>query len=138
MPKLSIIVFSGTVDKLYPAAMLTSAAASAGWEVELFFTFWGLVSITKEGLAKSVERFPKDYADHEETMREAMKRANLPPWWDLIRQAKEVGKVRVHACSPTMEMLGLKREDLADFVDDVIGAMTFLELSKDAEVTLFI
>lgn len=37
-----------------------------------------------------------------------------------------------------MEMLGLKRENLADFVDDVIGATTFLDLSKDAEITLFI
>lgn len=79
MPKLSIIVHSGSVDKLYPVAMLTSSAASTGWAVQLFFTFWGVLSITKEGLAKSAERFPKDYSEYEIAMREAMRKANLPP-----------------------------------------------------------
>jgi len=50
-----------------------------------------------------------------------------------------MGNVRIYACSTTMEMFGIKdKSDLADFVDDVVGAATFLERAKDAAVTLFI
>ena len=48
--KLAIIAWSGTVDKLYPVAILSSAAAAGGWEVEVFFTFWGLNAIRKKML----------------------------------------------------------------------------------------
>jgi peroxiredoxin family protein len=45
--KLAIIAWSGTVDKLYPVAILSSAAAAGGWEVEVFFTFWASTQLGK-------------------------------------------------------------------------------------------
>ncbi|MDT7863060.1 MAG: DsrE/DsrF/DrsH-like family protein [Vulcanisaeta sp.] len=140
MPKLSIIVWSGTTDKLYPVSILTSAAAASGWEVNLFFTFWGLLSITKQSISQSMEKVSTDYSQYAPIFSDRLKSMNFPPWWEFIKQAKELGgsNVRVYACSQTMELMKLRKEDLADFVDDIVGAATFLEMSSDANVTLFI
>ena len=135
--KLAIIVWSGTVDKLYPAAILSNVAASSGWEVGLFFTFWGLQAITKENLGRT--RVTSDYAEYAPAMEQAIKAAGIPPWHELLVSAKATGNVKVFACSTTMQMFGIKdKSQLADFVDDVVGAATFLEWAKDANITLFI
>jgi len=138
MPKLSIIVWSGTADKLYPAAILASTAAASGWDVELFYTFWGLLAITRQNAPKTMERISSDYAQFAGELGRAMQSAGIPPWWELLRQARDLGRVKIYACSTTMGMLGVKKEDLLEFVDEVVGAATFLERSKDANVTLFI
>jgi peroxiredoxin family protein len=105
MPKLSVIVWSGTADKLYPAAILASAAAAGGWDVELFYTFWGLMAITKQNAPRTMERISGDYSQFAPQLSSAMQSAGLPPWWELLKQAKELGNVRVYACSTTMGML---------------------------------
>jgi peroxiredoxin family protein len=140
MPKLSIIVWSGTTDKLYLVSILTSAAAASGWEVNLFFTFWGLLSITRQSISQSMEKVSTDYSQYAPIFSDRLKSMNFPPWWEFIKQAKELGgsNVRVYACSQTMELMKLRKEDLVDFVDDIVGAATFLEISSDANVTLFI
>jgi len=135
--KLAIIMWSDTVDKLYPVAILSSAAAAAGWEVELFFTFWGLNAIRKENLSQM--KISADFAEYAPAVAQAISQMNFPPWHELLRQAKSMGNVRVYACSTTMEMFGIKdKAQLADFVDEVVGAATFLDRAKDASITLFI
>jgi len=136
--KLAIIAWSGTVDKLYSVAALSSAAAATGWEVEVFFTWWGLNAIKKEML-NAPPKISAEFAEYGPAVAQAFKQMNLPPWFELLRQAKATGKVKIYACSTTTEVLGIKdKSDLADFVDDVVGATTFLERAKDAAVTLFI
>jgi peroxiredoxin family protein len=66
-----------------------------------------------------------------------MKKSNMPSMPEMIKTAKELG-VKFHACTPTMQLTGLTKEDLIPEVDDLIGAATFVDLSKDATVTLFI
>ncbi len=137
--KLSIIVWSGTVDKLYPAAILTSAAASGGWEVELFFTFWGLNAIRKDMLDVAQRQIDRSYEQYAQAAAEAISKMGFPKWYELLAQAKGMGNVRIFACSTTMEMFGIKEKTaLADFVDEVVGAATFLERAKDSTITLFI
>jgi len=136
--KLAIIAWSGTVDKLYPVAILSSAAAAGGWEVEVFFTFWGLNAIRKDML-NAPPKISADFAEYGPAVAQTIRQMNFPPWFELLRQAKVMGNVKVYACSTTMEMFGIKEKTaLADFVDDVVGAATFLERAKDAAVTLFI
>jgi len=69
-------------------------------------------------------------------MRKRMAEKQVPKLYDLIRQAKELG-VKLHACSTTMAVMGLKESDLIPEVDDVVGATTFLQLSEGGQV-LFI
>lgn len=134
--KLSIIVFSGTLDKLIPVGILSSAAAAGGYQVNLFFTFWGLNAITKRSL-QSQPKLDKNYEEYASAIGARMREMKFPAWYELIRQAKEVGEVKVYACSTTMEFFGIKKEDLADFVDDIVGAATFLDRAEGG-ITLFI
>ncbi|MGB9622900.1 MAG: DsrE/DsrF/DrsH-like family protein [Candidatus Bathyarchaeia archaeon] len=137
MPKLSIIITSDKLDKLYPAAILASTAAAMDWEAELFFTFWGLFALKKGYEPKSVS---KDYSQYERALLGAVESGNLPRWRELMKNAKEGGKVKVYACSTTLNTFGVDKEDLdlEDLVDDIVGAATFLPKAKDSDVTLFI
>jgi len=55
----------------------------------------------------------------------------------MLMQAKEAG-VKIHACSPTMGLMNVKKEDLIPEVDDIIGASTYLDMALDADLALFI
>ena len=135
MTKLSIIMFSGTADKLMPVAVLASAAAGLGYDVEIFATFWGLLALKKDAPQPDVS---KDYGPMGDMLKNIMKEKNMPSWLDILKQAKEMGNVKIYACAQTFDLMGLKKEDLVDIVDDVIGAMEYLEKSKDADINLFI
>ncbi|MGB9729352.1 MAG: DsrE/DsrF/DrsH-like family protein [Thermoprotei archaeon] len=134
--KLSIIVFSGTVDKLLPVGVLTTAAAASGYEVNLFFTFWGLNAIRKD-MIKAPPRISKDFEDMGPMMMKMMTEKKVPSWYEMVLQAREIGNVKIYACSQTMDIMNLKKEDLIDTVDNVVGAVTFLEMAQGG-ITLFI
>jgi len=119
-----------------PVGILASGAAASGYEVNLFFTFWGLNSITKKSL-EQMQPIDKNYEQFGSVMMQRMQEMKFPSWVQLIQQAKEVGEVKVIACSTTMEFFGIKKEDLADFVDDVAGVATFLDRAEGG-ITLFI
>jgi len=55
-----------------------------------------------------------------------------------IRAGKKTGRLKVYACSTTMGLLGIKDEDLIEYVDDVVGAASFLNKAKDSDINLFI
>jgi peroxiredoxin family protein len=70
-------------------------------------------------------------------MQKKMQKIKMPSIREMIKTAKESG-VKFHACSQTVEMMGLKREDLIPEVDDIIGAATYLDLASEDAITLFI
>ncbi|MGC9146021.1 MAG: DsrE/DsrF/DrsH-like family protein [Nitrososphaeria archaeon] len=135
--KLAIVVFSGTVDRLLPAAIIASGGVAMGMDVELFLTFWGLNAFRKDSV-NSNTRFSKDYEDMAPMMVQLMKDKNVPSWFEMLKRAKEIGNVKVHACAMTYDLLGMKKDDLADIVDDVIGVGEFISIAKDAKITLFV
>lgn len=135
MSKLSIIMFSGTVDKLMPVGVLSSAAAAIGIDVEIFATFWGLLALKK---GAEVAKISKDAGDMGPMMMQLFKEKKVPSWLDMLRQAKEIGSVKVYACAMTFDLMGMKKGDLVDLVDEVVGAGEYLEKAKEADITLFI
>ncbi|MFP3225262.1 MAG: DsrE/DsrF/DrsH-like family protein [Nitrososphaeria archaeon] len=135
--KLAIVVFSGTVDRLLPAAIIASGGVAMGMDVELFLTLWGLNAFKKDSV-NSNTRFSKDYEDMAPVMMQIMKNKNVPSWFEMLKKAKEIGNVKVHACAMTYDLLDMKKEDLAEIVDDVIGVGEFINIAKDAKITLFI
>ncbi|MDG7046266.1 MAG: DsrE/DsrF/DrsH-like family protein [Nitrososphaerota archaeon] len=139
MPKdrMAIIVFSGTVDKLMPVGVLTSGAVAMDMDVDLFFTFWGLTAIRKDTVDAN-SRFSKDFEDMGATLSQLMKQKQVPRWSDMVRNAKKLGNVRVHACSMTYDLMGMKKEELDDMVDDIIAVGEFIDRARDAKITLFI
>ncbi|WIG58271.1 MAG: NADH dehydrogenase [Ktedonobacterales bacterium] len=135
--RMSLIVFSGTVDKLMAASILTTGAAAMGMEVELFLTTWGLEAFRKDAY-KTNTRVSADFQDYASPMMEAMQAKHVPSWMENLLGAREIGDVKVFACSMTMELFGIKHEDLEPIVDEVTGVATFVERAKESAITLFI
>jgi len=134
--KLAIIVHSGTLDKLYCAFILGSTATSMDIEAHLYFTFWGLTMLKKGALEKA--GLPATYKHMEEQLKKKLGEMNYPTPYDLLKRMKASGLLKIYACSPTMEMFGVKKEDLIPEVDQIAGAAAFLDLASDADTTLLI
>ena len=131
--KLSIVVFSGTADKLIPLGVFAQAGAALGMEVRVFVTGFALLAFTKEHHDLP---FPVEFADMAPGLLEGMAANRVPSWDAMLRQAKELGAT-VHACSMMSAVMGLTKDDFNDLVDDVVGAATFLESAAHGE-TFFI
>jgi peroxiredoxin family protein len=71
-------------------------------------------------------------------MMQQMMAKKVPSWMDNFKNAREIGDVKVFACSMTMELFDIKLEDLEPVVDDVTGVATFVERAREGEITLFI
>jgi len=71
-------------------------------------------------------------------MMEQMMAKKVPSWMDNLKGAMEIGDVKIYACSMTMELFGMKLEDLEPIVTDVTGVATFVERAKEGRITLFI
>ncbi len=146
--KISIILSKGTIDMVYPAFFIATTAAAMGMEVHMFFTFWGLDAVRRDkveklklspvgnpslGMPNILGVLPGMTALATKMMRKRMAEKQVPRLYDLIRQAREQG-VKLHACSTTMAVMGLKESDLIPEVEDVVGATTFLQLSEGGQV----
>lgn len=134
--RMSIVVFSGTVDKLMAASIIATGGAAMGMEVDLFLTFWGLDAFRKDAY-KTNQRVSADFADYAPVMMEAMQAKKVPTWIENLNGAKEIGDVKISACSMTMELFGLKLSDMEPIVDDVAGVAAFTERARDGKITLF-
>jgi peroxiredoxin family protein len=154
--KLSIIAFSGDFDKLTAVFTLATGAAAAGYEVSLFFTFWGLDAIKRRrgrspvgtGLLSRIFGFLMGglgvaplsrfnfWGAGPRIFRSFMKKRNVATLEELVEAAHQLG-IHFYACEMAMHVLGLRQEDFIPDVRGVIGVTTFLALS-DGGQTLFI
>jgi peroxiredoxin family protein len=118
---VSLVLFSGTDDKLDAAAVLTAGAAAMGRKVNVFLQYWALDAFRADRIAKdhgvAAEAGPEGLA--------AYQRHGGQHWSEIFRQAKEIGEVTIHACSLSMEMFGLASDDLDPVVDGQEGVASF-------------
>jgi peroxiredoxin family protein len=154
--KLSIINMSGDFDKVIAVFTLASGAAAVGYEVNIFFTFWGLNSIKKVSgrrflgagfmarffnfLLGGRNKLPLSRLNFgglsPVLMTGMMKGKNVATLEELFDASKAL-KVNFYACEMAMHVLGLTKDDFIPEVRDVLGVATFLELSEGGQ-TLFI
>jgi len=135
--RMSLVLFSGTVDKLMAASILATGAAAMGMEVDVFLTTWGIEAFRKDAY-KTNRRVSSDYADYAPVMLEAMAAKKAPSWMENLLGARDIGAVHIAACSMTMELFNLKLDDLESIVDEVTGVATFIERARESKITLFI
>ncbi|MCE4602060.1 MAG: DsrE/DsrF/DrsH-like family protein [Desulfurococcales archaeon] len=128
---LAIIMFSGEAEKFIPLAVLTQTAANLGVPIRIFVTGYALPYFTKN---KPQPRFTREFEDMVPALLEGMKKLNMPQWYDILKEAKEVGDVKVYVCSLMAEVMGLKREDLDPIVDDMVGAAFFMTSAEGYQV----
>jgi peroxiredoxin family protein len=155
--KVTIVVFSGDLDRVMAAFIIATGAASMGFEVVMFFTFWGLNVVkrnegpvpTKGFLRKMMakmnrggsKRLPLSRMDMYSVGRRLMKRfmrqSGIPTVDDLITMAKSMG-VKMIACTTTMGVMDVPEEILRPEVDTVAGVATYLGNASEGNVNLFI
>jgi peroxiredoxin family protein len=119
---LSLVLASGTDDRLTGSAVLVVGAAAMGRPVEILLQYWALDAFRADRVTKDHGLSPE--AGDEGKAR--WERFQGLHWSDMLRQAKEIGHVSIHACSLSMDMLGISQEDLDPLVDDVRGVAAFL------------
>ena len=155
--KLTIIAWGGDLDRIWPTTILATTAAASGMEASVFFTFWGLFAIVKPevrvtgsnwmqkmmsvmnpGSAQKAKLSRYQFAGAGPRMfkRLARKHQVARPE-ELSATAQDLG-VRLIPCQMTMDLLGLKREDLLDGLEEPIGAATAIAEMREASVSLFI
>ncbi len=153
--KMTIIASKGSLDMAYPPLILATTAASMDIDVTIFFTFYGL-ELIKKGNADSlkisplgnpampmpvpipalVAAMPGMQAFAGSMMKSMFKKHGVASIGQLLELAKESG-VKLIACQMTMDVMGVKQEDIIDGVE-FGGAATWLDGAADSQINLFI
>jgi peroxiredoxin family protein len=150
--RLSLICFSGDFDRLIATFTLASGAAAVGYEVSVFFTFWGLNVIRKARGRRPIGRgllarffnflqggsrkLPLSRLNFgglsPKLMTHMMKKRNVATLPELIDASLALG-VKLYACEMSMSILGTTKEDFIPDVKEVIGVAKFMEYSSGGE-----
>ena len=136
--KATIVVHSGDMDKVYSALIIGNGALAMGMDVSLYFTFWGLQRLKKGGLEKGPLSKMNMLGLGKWMVKRKMKAAGAASLEKLMQDFKELGG-KILACDMTMDIMGVKREDLRDdLVSDYCGVGTYMNEARESTVTLFI
>jgi peroxiredoxin family protein len=136
--KMTIMMWSGTVDKLLPLAILTTGAVATDMEVSIFLSFYGLLGFKKE-MVKSNQKFSKDFDELVPLVKDRQKLTNgYATWYDMLKKAKATGKVTIKACSSACDLTGVTKDDLDPIVDEVVGIGIYIAEASESQITLFI
>jgi len=151
--RLAIVASKGTLDMAYPPLILASAGAAMGWDVAVFFTFYGLDIINARRnkhlqvpplgnpampvpVPNLIGAIPGMTAMATKMMKSWMKQANMPTVEEMIQICRQSG-VQLLACSTTMGVMKVRPQDILPGLD-ISGAAAFLDFAADADVSLFI
>ncbi|MCG6878245.1 MAG: DsrE/DsrF/DrsH-like family protein [Deltaproteobacteria bacterium] len=156
--KLSLIVFSGDLDKVLASFIIATGATAMGMDVVMFFTFWGTPVLrdkrknvgNKDFMGKMFGTMLPKGVDGVKLskmnmggmgtsmMRSLMKKKNVASLEQLMELAAELG-VRIFVCEMSMDLMGFKREEMVDYPDlTYCGVAKFLEEAAASKVQLFI
>ena len=130
---ISIVLFSGTDDKLQAAAVLTAGAAALGRPVKIFLQYWGLDAFRADRITAD-HGLVSEAGEAGRAAVAAAARAGQASWIDTLRMAKELGDVDIQACSASMEILKIKQADLDPIVDGVAGVAAFYINAGDGQI----
>jgi peroxiredoxin family protein len=155
--ELVIVNWSGDLDKVWPVLILSSTAAASGLRCRVFVTFWGLLAFVKDQkrivgenwMQRMLTLMQRPGIDHLKLSK--MNFLGMGPWMmgvlrkkynvasprELLEAATAMG-VEFIPCQMTMDMFGLKREDLIDEMGEPAGAATAIEIMTEADASLFI
>lgn len=166
-PSMSIIATKGTMDWAYPPFILASTASALGWDVTIFFTFYGLALLKKDlhlevsplgnpAMPMKMPFGPKWFQGINwnmpnlimagipgfekvatKLMGQTVKNCGVASVGELRELCVEAG-VEMVACQMTVELFGFEHSDFIDDVKDYVGAASFLPVAQQSDVCLFI
>ncbi len=154
--KLSMIVFSGDMDKVMAAFIIATGAAASGMEVCMFFTFWGLKAIQKDGVMSGKGLFGRMLGIMNRgglnaigpsrlnmgglgrwMFKKMMKQKGVASLPELYEMAVDLG-VKMMPCQMSMDVMEFAPEAFKENVTDPVGVATFLEEASESKIVLFI
>ena len=136
--KATLIVHSGDFDKVYSALIIGTGALSMGMEVSMYFTFWGLERLKKNELEKGPLSRMNFLGLGKWMMKKKLKKSNVREMDKLLEDFNELGG-KILACDMTMEIMGVKKEDLREeVITDYCAVGTYIKEAKESDITLFI
>jgi peroxiredoxin family protein len=136
--RTTIILHSGDMDKVYSALIVGNGALAMGMEAAIYFTFWGLQRLRKGGLEKGPLSKMHFLGLGKWMVKQRMKKANVASLERLFQDFKELGG-KIIACEMTMEIMGIRRQDLREDLIDEYGAVgAYIQEARNSKVTLFI
>ena len=128
MSKISVMVVSGSHERLQMAAMVASVGAVCGNEVSVFLSMNALQYFLKNRDGDAPAEGP---------FGELMSTKNIPPFKSLFEQAVELGDARIHPCSMAMDVLEVGVEDLEPYLSGPLGLTKFLSDAPDSQIWTF-
>ncbi|HYO42412.1 MAG TPA: DsrE/DsrF/DrsH-like family protein [Candidatus Limnocylindrales bacterium] len=154
---LAMICYSGDLEKTWAAMILASTAGAMGMPTKVFVTFWGLQTFVKPGIRitgenwmqKMMSMMSRPGIAHRKLskmnflgmgpwmMRKLAKQYNVASPAELMEMATLMG-VEFVPCQMTMDMFGIKREDLLDGMGEPVGAATYLGYVAEGAAPIFI
>jgi peroxiredoxin family protein len=156
--RLTMIVFSGELDKIIAAFILATGAASMGTDVSMFFTFWGSAAlrspVKKAKGKKLIEKMfgmmlPKGF-DHLKLsnmnmagigagmIKDIMKKKNVPNLSELLKISEDL-EIKISICEMSMDLMGMKKEEMVDYKYlNYCGVAACLNDALKSKSTLFI
>ncbi len=167
-PAMTIISTKGTLDWAYPPFILASTAGALGWDVSVFFTFYGLNLLKKDlgdlkvsplgnpgmpmkmpfgpdwfkainwNIPNAVQAVVPGFETMATTLMKQTIHNKGVAGVEELRQACIEADVKLIGCQMTVDLFGFAREDFIPEVKDFVGAATFLPMARDADVSLFI
>jgi len=126
--KISILVVSGSIERLQMAGMVASVAAVSGAQVSVLLSM------------NSLQFFCKSNPPHplpEGSFGHTMADKKVPPFKQLFQNAVELGDAAVHPCSMAMDVLAAKPEELESFLAPPLGLTRFLADGADGQLLTF-
>ena len=156
--KLSMIVFSGDLDKALAAFIIGTGSVAMGLEVVMFFTFWGTPLLRDKNkevggkdtmgkmfgtmLPKGVDQVKLSKMNMggmgTSMMKSLMKKKNVASLPEMIDMAGELG-VKIYICEMSMDLMGFKREEMIAYPGlTYCGVAKFLEEANDSKIQLFL
>lgn len=156
LDRKTLLLFSNDLDKVLAAFVIANGAAAMDSQVTIFFAFWGINVLRKQGnpaggkdllsrmfgwmMPKGADKLKLSkmhmFGMGTSMMKFVMRKKNVQLLRDLISSAREAG-VRFVVCSMSMDVMGIKKEELMDDVE-VGGVATFLGAADKSNMTLFI
>lgn len=137
--KLTIALFSGSLDKLTAASVIIGGAVADDMDIDVYVLLQGARAFLKDVAGKPDELDCAENTKFRKQFVEALDRLHVNPWLDAFREAKELTNMKIYMCGLAGKIWGgVELSDFVDIVDNIVGIGELLDSMQNADIYLFI